>query len=92
MIVGLELNYSLKNKGSDWATLLAESFDLQTGFADASVLSLSKILILKGKALGAKIYVDPDTSWGPKVKAKAVLILNAPHKTVEVYLHENLDG
>lgn len=60
--------------------------------AYASVLSLSKILILKGKALGAKIYVDPDTSWGPKVKAKAVLILNAPHKTVEVYLHGDLDG
>jgi putative cell wall-binding protein len=60
--------------------------------ADSAIAVLSKNLVLKGTALGSKVYVDTETTWGSKINAKAIIILNAPRKTVEVYLHGDLDG
>ena len=60
--------------------------------AESAVAEVSQMLMFKGNALGSKVFTDTQTTWGAKVNAKAVLILNAPLKTVEVYLHGDLDG
>ena len=60
--------------------------------ADVSVSEFSRLVIIKGRALGSKVYVDHETFWGPKVKAHALIILNAPRRSVDVYLHGDLDG
>jgi hypothetical protein len=117
-VVESELNFSLVAKTSEWESLLANSFEIQNGFAaeslsegsgqypekdeeklrrairdaEVSVRDFSRLMIIKGRALGSKVYVDPETFWGPKVKAHALIILNAPRKSVDVYLHGDLDG
>jgi hypothetical protein len=73
---------------------VAEEKKIRKGMRDADAAFSQLIEFMKASVAqsGARVFLDTETFWAPRVNGKAFVIMNSKKKSVEVYLHGDLDG